>query len=171
MVRLWLVRHGETDWNADQRFQSWTDVPLNDTGRRQATRLVPALEGRRFAGVWSSDLRRAVETAEILCGGAVPDPRLREMDLGDLDGKRWDELDPQIQAGLRAFHGFVAPGGESFDQFQDRVLAFLDDLGAGHHLVVTHGGVIRLLLVLYGIEDRFVGPGSLVTVDVPDVRP
>ncbi len=168
-MKLWLVRHGETDWNAARRLQSWTDLPLNGTGRRQAADLAPAVASRHFDGVWSSDLRRAVETAEILRGSAVVDRRLREMDLGELDGQEWEDLDPAIQTGLATFEGFAAPGGESYDQFRDRVLAFLGELDGGDHLVVTHGGVIRMLLRLHGAEDRFVPPGSLTTLEFPGI--
>lgn len=166
MVTLWLVRHGETDWNAQRRFQSRTDVPLNEVGRRQARRLAAELERRTYAGVWSSDLTRAKETAEIVYGPPTVDRRLREIDLGELEGRRWEDLDPEIQAALAAFAGFAAPGGERYDQFEARVLSFVDDLSPGEHLVVTHGGVIRLLRRVFGYEDLFPAPGSLTVLDV-----
>ena len=86
MTTLLLVRHGETDWNADGRLQGHTDRPLSDFGRRQARQLADELEGEQFDAIYASDLARARETAEIV--GArlglpvVLDPDLREKDWG-----------------------------------------------------------------------------------------
>ncbi len=170
MVRLWLVRHGETEWNAQRRFQSRTDLPLNETGRRQAARLAARLQGTAFTEVWSSDLARAVETARLAWGRPLRDVRLREIDLGDLEGRRWSDLDPEIQEALARFEGFVAPGGESYDQFRARVLSWVEERESGDHLVVTHGGVIRLLLRTFGLPDPFPAPGSLTVLDLPPAR-
>jgi probable phosphoglycerate mutase len=117
--------------------------------------------------VWTSDLRRAVETATIIASGEpTPDARLRELDFGTLEGKRWNECPADIQAALLAFEGFVAPGGESVEALRVRVGSFLADLPPGDHLIVTHGGVIRCLLSARG-EDRRVGPGAIVELAVP----
>lgn len=152
-IELWLVRHGETDWNSALRFQGWTDVELNDRGRAQAVVLAGLLDGIEFDSIWSSDLLRAVETATIV-GGREPnrDSRLRELDFGQLEGSRWDQLDQATQAALRDFDGFAAPGGESMVDLRTRVVDFLSRLPAGRHLLVSHGGVIRLLLRMCGSE-------------------
>ena len=163
-VILWLVRHGETDWNADGRFQGWTDVPLNETGRAQAERLGRSLAGHEFDGVWSSDLIRAIETARIAVGEPTVDRRLRELDFGDLEGSVWDELDSEIRAGLKEFDSFRSPGGESVATFVARVFGFLDDLGGGRHVVFAHGGVIRAIGRVCG-SDGFPSHTDIVKVD------
>lgn len=160
-VRLWLVRHGATDWSDAGRLNGWKDVPLNDRGRLQAKSLVERLDGRDFAGVWSSDLVRAMETARLAVGEPVPDPRLRELDFGRLEGRRWEEIPTEIQQALADFEGFGAPDGESVAELRSRVLRFVEALPGGEHLVFTHGGVIRLLLRESGV-DRQVLPGQLV---------
>lgn len=160
-VRLWLVRHGSTDWSDAGRLNGWTDIPLNDRGKRQATSLRARLAGMAFAGVWSSDLVRAMETARLAAGGAVPDPRLRELDFGALEGKRWADIPEAAQRALLAFDGFEAPGGESVADLAVRIHRFVEGLLDGDHLVFTHGGVIRLLL-RRAADDRRVAPGELV---------
>jgi probable phosphoglycerate mutase len=143
---LVLVRHGETDAMRDGRYCGWSDPPLNATGRAQSAALTAALGSAPFDRVWSSDLRRCVETAELAGLKPVVDRRLREINFGDLELRVWDDLDEVIQAALLDFDAFEAPGGESMPTFRDRVDAFFDALPAGRHLVITHGGVIRLLL-------------------------
>ncbi len=164
-IELWLVRHGETNWNSAFRFQGWTDVELNDRGRAQAVVLAGLLDGIEFDSIWSSDLRRAVETATIV-GGREPgcDARLRELDFGRLEGSRWDQLDDATQTALREFDGFAAPGGESMMDLQARVVDFLSRLPAGRHLLVSHGGVIRLLLRMCG-SDGFPGHEDVTRLD------
>lgn len=144
-MTLWLVRHGRTAWNAERRYQGWADIPLDRVGRRQARRLRPALGLERFDGVWSSDLQRACQTALLAYGEAVTDPRLREIDFGDIEGLTWEDLDEETRAGLLAFEDFTAPGGEAYQRFRGRVIEFVDALPPGNHLVFTHGGVLRLL--------------------------
>ena len=163
-TRLWLVRHGETDWSASGRLNGWRDVELNATGRNQARSLREGLAGRRYAGVWSSDLRRASETAYLAYGPPVLESRLRELDFGALEGMEWDELSAGVQRGLFDFDGFVAPGGETVDGLRHRVLEFVGTLPDGQHLLFTHGGVIRLLLRPVN-SDEGVTPGMVVPVD------
>ena len=164
VVKLWLVRHGETEWNANRRFQGWTDVGLTDVGRGHAAELAAMLAGRRFDGVWSSDLSRAVETARIAFGEPTTDSRLRELHFGDLEGSVWDDLDDTVRAQLVGFDEFVAPGGESVEAFKRRVIEFLDTLQGGDHLVVTHGGVIRMLARQCG-TDGFPGHTDILVLD------
>ncbi len=161
---LWLVRHGETDWNAEGRFQGWTDVPLNETGRAQAERLRGLLADGDFDGVWSSDLVRAVETARIAVGEPAVDRRLRELDFGDLEGAIWDDLDREIRAALKEFDSFQSPGGESAAAFVERVFGFLDELAPGRHLVFAHGGVIRAIGRVCG-SDGFPSHTDVLKVD------
>lgn len=163
-LELWLVRHGETPASRGRTLAGWTDVPLTEHGEGQAAALRPLLAGGRFEGVWSSDLRRALTTARLAWGEPSPDPRLREMGFGELEGLPWETLDTRYQEGLARFEGFLAPGGESFDELRARVLSFVDGLGAGRHLLFTHGGVVRLLSREVG-EDQFVPTGTLLVVD------
>ncbi len=165
-TRLWLVRHGATDWSDAGRFNGWTDVSLNARGRRDASSLRARMRGMRFDGIWSSDLSRAFETATLAGVDAVSDRRLRELDLGALEGLRWEECSPVIRDRLLAFDGFAAPGGESTAQLRARLYGFLAEIGGGDHLLFTHGGVVRALLRDRG-SDRIVGPGELVTIEVP----
>ncbi len=161
---LWLVRHGETPASRDRTLAGWSDVPLTQRGEAEACALRPLLAGERFAGVWSSDLRRAVTTARLAWGEPRQDERLREMSFGSLEGQLWETLDPNARESLARFEGFAAPGGETFEDLRSRVASFLDSLPAGRHLVFTHGGVVRLLSREVG-EDRFVATGTLLMVD------
>ena len=161
--RLWLVRHGETDWSAAGRFNGWTDIPLNTRGRRQARAVTGQLSGRRFVTVWSSDLRRAAETARLAETEPALDHRLRELDFGTLEGRTWAELSRRTREALIDFDAFTAPDGESVATMRDRVLEFVHALPAGDHLLFTHGGVIRLIS-REGIE-QVAKPGQVVVLD------
>jgi probable phosphoglycerate mutase len=167
-TRLWLVRHGATDWSEAGRFSGWTDVALNELGRRQSERLRERLRVMEFDGIWSSDLLRATETARLAAAGAAAlDRRLREIDFGTLEGLTWAECPAHVREALIGFEGFEAPGGESVRHLTDRVLKFVDGLSHGDHLVFTHGGVIRVLS--RGADrDVNVPPGGLVRLSRGD---
>ncbi len=158
MKEVWYIRHGETPWNAEKRFQGHLDIPLSPTGIGQAFRLAERLRrsGLRFDGLYSSDLRRAQETAQALAQLLSLPLRtsslLREIDVGQLAGLtreeaqarfpdffRWAEADPWEAE---------RPKGESMAALARRLLRFLEDLPPGRHLVVTHGGTIRAALKL-----------------------
>ncbi len=163
-VLVWLVRHGRTAWNADGRLLGWTDEPLDEVGRTQARELRPSLAGRSFAGVWSSDLVRSIETAKLAFSEPEIDARLREIDFGEIEGERWDLTDFRIRESFRDFESFQAPGGESMAELRERVTAFLAGLTDGTHLVFAHGGVIRLVTRLCS-ADTFPRPGEIIIVD------
>jgi broad specificity phosphatase PhoE len=140
VTTLLLVRHGETDWNADGRLQGHTNRPLSDFGRRQARQLAEELDGEKLDALYSSDLARARATAEIVgerLGLAVAlDPDLREKDWGTWEGLTAVERD-RVE--------FV---GESTEAHQERMLRALRRISERHPgdervLVVTHGGSIR----------------------------
>ena len=162
-TRLWLVRHGETDWSAAGRLNGWCDVRLNQRGRDQARVVSGRLKRQHFITVWSSDLRRAAETARLAYGEPVVDARVRELDFGTLEGLTWGGLAKGVQDALVTFDDFEAPGGETIAMMRCRVLDLLGELGPGEHLVFTHGGVIRLLLRTMRM-DREVKPGALVVL-------
>jgi len=140
VTTLLLVRHGETDWNAEGRLQGQTDRPLSDYGRRQAKQLAEELEGEELEAIYSSDLARARETAEIvgrkLGLPTVLDPDLREKDWGNWEGLTAVERDR------------VSFDGEATEAHQERILRALRRIserhsGEGRVLVVTHGGSMR----------------------------
>lgn len=162
--QLWLVRHGATDWSDAGRLTGWTDVPLNEAGKAQATELRAALSGRAFSSVWSSDLTRSRDTARLAGFDARPDQRLREIDFGALEGSTWATLAPAMRDALVAFDGFSAPAGESVCDLWARLTEFIDTLDCGTHLVFTHGGVIRLLLRVQG-DHVHVAPGETIVVN------
>jgi probable phosphoglycerate mutase len=163
-VIVWLVRHGETDWNSAGRFQGWTDIPLNETGRAQARSLGLELDHQSFDGVWSSDLVRAIETARIAVGEPSTDPRLRELEFGQIEGSVWSELDDETRRSLKEFETFQAPGGEAVSDFFARVFGFFEELPNGIHVVFTHGGVIRAVSRACG-SDGFPSHADVVKVD------
>jgi 2,3-bisphosphoglycerate-dependent phosphoglycerate mutase len=139
VTTLLLVRHGETDWNADGRLQGHTDRPLSEFGRRQASRLAEELGDEQLEAIYASDLSRARETAEIvgerLGLAVVLDPDLREKDWGTWEGLTAVERD-QVE--------FM---GESTQAHRDRILGALRRIAERHPggrvLVVTHGGSMR----------------------------
>ena len=158
MLELLLIRHGETDWNRELRFQGQVDVPLNATGHEQARRLGARLASESVHRLYSSDLVRTVQTASPaadrrLALPGVVDRALREQAFGLIDGMsvpdiqrdhpdiwtRWLDFDPD----------YAPPGGESQRQFHDRVMGVMARMArehAGERLViVTHGGVLDIL--------------------------
>jgi probable phosphoglycerate mutase len=161
---LWLVRHGETPASRGRILAGWTDVPLTGRGEAQAVALRTSFADTPFDGVWSSDLARAVSTARLAWGEPSQDRRLRELAFGELEGVEFAAIDTPVREALLRFEGFAAPGGESFDEFEDRVMSFVDELPPGRHALFTHGGVVRLLARGLG-EDRFVPTGTLLIVD------
>lgn len=155
---LLLVRHGETDDNIPPIVvQGFSDTPLNDTGRRQAAELAEQLASEPICSVWSSDLVRASETAQIVGVriGVAPrlDPRLREGNRGDWEGRTFIDIEREqperYAAWRRAGEEFRFPGGESLREHSDRVAAALADVrrsGELPALVVCHQGSIRVTL-------------------------
>jgi 2,3-bisphosphoglycerate-dependent phosphoglycerate mutase len=157
---LWLVRHGETEWNAAGRFCGWSDPPLNPEGRSQASALRKPLTALHFDSFVSSPSKRAAETARLAYGAPLLDERLRELDFGLIEGSTWMDCSADVQERLRDYDTFQAPNGESAAQLSERVLEALLELGSGRHLVFTHGGVIRLLLGRAG-ETSYPPVGSI----------
>ena len=157
-MTILLARHGETDDNREPiRIQGTRDTPLNEVGRRQAAELAERVAGDGIRALYSSQLSRARETADIvgerLGLEPVVDPRLAEGDRGELEGLYWRDVardDPELYAAWRAAgEGFRFPGGESLREQSDRVHAALHDVrsqGDLPALVVCHGGSIRVVL-------------------------
>jgi broad specificity phosphatase PhoE len=149
---LYVIRHGRTVWNKDGRLQGQLDVELSDEGREQARKAAAALADIPFVAAYTSDLRRAAETAEIILGGrAVPlrrTPALREEEYGGWTGKTYAEIarrwPEQCEERERDRVHARPEGGETLGELQARVVAKLDEIAAAHAsgkvLVVTHGG-------------------------------
>lgn len=157
--RILLIRHGQTDWNTEGRWQGMMDVPLNSTGIAQARALAQHLTGRPVAAIYSSDLQRAALTAQTI-GAALAvqpkfDARLRELNIGMLQGMTYMEMMerfPATVAQMRAdYMDFVFPQGESRRMLQSRAYSFWEEVLAAETgpetVLVTHGGVIRVLLM------------------------
>jgi 2,3-bisphosphoglycerate-dependent phosphoglycerate mutase len=145
VTTILLARHGETQWNLERRWQGWADPPLNDTGRAQAQALAEQLRDTPFDAVYSSDLRRAHETAEIVAAPhgipVVTEQGLREINVGSFSGLTHTEV-------MERFGG-ERTDGETREQHAARVLAAVERIARVHLgeriLLVTHGGTIRAL--------------------------
>jgi uncharacterized phosphatase len=154
MATLVLVRHGETDWNRERRFQGHADTPLNETGRAQARELAALLEGEDLTAIYTSPLQRAAETARIVAEQLGLPAReleaLREIDVGDWQGMTIDEVRAQFPERLDDAWHSGWPNGETHEGLSARVVPALIDLGRRHVgqrvLGVTHAGPIRAAL-------------------------
>ena len=159
-AEFWLVRHGQTDWNIQRRYQGHKDIPLNAAGREQAQVLAASLNGASFAAVYSSDLCRAVETAAILTRRhhmtIVTDTRLREIAMGDWEGRSLAEVSserPGSDGGLAYTEVHSrAPGGESLAEVAARARSFADEIAVKYPgqvvLIVSHGLTLAALRCL-----------------------
>ena len=153
MTTILLARHGETDWNADGRFQGHADVALNELGRQQARALGLRLRGEPIDAIWSSDLGRAKQTAFYVASSfGLPvrlSGELREMDVGRWSGHTREEIAAKWPEEYLRWRetGRGWPDGEDFDAMQARTVDALHGIAAAHEgqlvLVVTHGGPIR----------------------------
>lgn len=160
-MKLYLVRHGETDWNKKRKIQGQVDIPLNDFGRSLAVKTAAGLKGVPFAVCYSSPLGRALETAElILAGRDVPvltDERIGEMAFGEWEGKCCSKEGWELPERFQAFfddpeHYEPTEKGEDFAAVRDRVGEFLSWLCAqnkyrdGNILITTHGAALAGML-------------------------
>jgi alpha-ribazole phosphatase len=159
-MRLILVRHGATDWNATRRFQGQTDVSLNLIGRRQAAAVARALRRDAVQAIIASDLLRTQETARVIAASlqltVCSDPRWREMAFGDWEGLTYDVLQHRHPKRLAAWHDdplqIAPPNGETLTHVANRVRAAWHDLRATYAdqtaVLVAHGGPLRILICL-----------------------
>ena len=153
-THLLLARHGETEWNRVGRWQGHADPPLNEAGRRQAEELAESVAGDGIVALYSSDLRRARDTARAvghrLGLKVVEDAALREIDVGSWSGLTRAEVEQRFPEGYaRWLAGEIGHDGETREELTERVVNAATRIAAGHPgesvLVVTHGGVIRAL--------------------------
>jgi probable phosphoglycerate mutase len=158
-AHICLTRHGETDWNKQGILQGWLDVPINDRGREQAHAMATQFATTGFSAVWSSPLVRAHETAAIIADRlGLPAPQshegLKERHFGAIQGipkSELAELNPVLlEQILRRNPAASFVGGESMDEFADRLLGACADIGDEHPgqqvLVITHGWVLDAML-------------------------
>jgi len=164
MLHLILVRHGETEWNVQHRYQGQSDVSLSELGQRQAQHVAGRLADQKIDAMYASDLKRAWETAGAIAEKKgleiLPDPRLRELKFGILEGLTFEEAEKQypemIAAWLDDFNN-TPEGAETIDQFNMRIVSFLDDIKRKHAeqvlLLVGHGGSLsEILRVVLGLS-------------------
>jgi len=164
MLHLMLVRHGETDWNVQRRYQGQSDVPLSELGQRQAIHIAERLADRKIDAIYASDLKRAMETAGAIAERKIleilPEPRLRELKFGILEGLTFEEAEVRypemISAWLEDFNN-TPEGAETIDLFNARIVSLLDDLKRKHDeqivLLVGHGGSLsEILRVVLGLS-------------------
>lgn len=158
MTEIFLIRHGETAWNAERRLQGHLDIPLNEEGRRQAAALARALAGKAVHMIFSSDLSRAASTARAVAERhGLPlhtDAALRERCFGAFEGLLYDELEAQFpeayaQWRVRDPHARYPAGercAETFAEFAQRAVGAVSRIAETHRgkrvVIVTHGGVL-----------------------------
>ncbi|GAB4452138.1 MAG: alpha-ribazole phosphatase [Anaerolineales bacterium] len=179
MTRLCLVRHGQTDWNLEGRYQGQSDVPLNENGRAQAKALAAQLKSFTFAAIYSSDLTRARETAQAIANElGLPvqiEARLREINQGEWEGvlvedikARYAEIWSQRTTDPASVR---PPGGETVGEVAERVYAALDDIARRYPrenvLVVSHGLSIATAIC----RVRGIPVGQAYTVIPDNVQP
>ena len=156
-MKLYLVRHGQTDWNKEKRLQGQEDIPLNDFGRHLAKETGIGLRNVRFNLWFSSDLKRAAETAEIVNYLDLPiklDKKLEEIDFGIFEGLSYKEILEKYPAEAKKsqeeWKTFDYITGESLEVLQRRAVEFVESLDkTKDNLVVTHWGVINCILSWY----------------------
>ena len=157
-----LARHGETDWNAERRWQGHADPPLNERGREQARSLAALLARRSVSTIYSSDLQRASETAGVVAESlGLPvqlDERLREVDVGEWSGLTTVEVEERFPGALarRRDGGSGWELGESYEAMGERVWAAVLAIAEAHPdeivLAVTHVGPVRMMRRLAGLQ-------------------
>lgn len=158
-MHLFLIRHAQTKNNHDGRYQGSTDAPLNETGELQAKEIAERLADKKFDAIYSSDLKRSLQTAEFVAKKhnlqIKQDERLREISFGDWEGMSYDEIKKVSPDLLEKWIDDPAnispPNGETLKQLASRVTSAIDEIKANYKaeetvLLVTHAGVIRTLL-------------------------
>jgi len=158
LSRLLLVRHGDTELNSAERYWGQTDVKLNAAGLRQAERLRDRLAEEKIDAIYSSNLKRALVTAEIIASryqlAVITCAELREIDFGHLEGLTFNEINqlyPEVaELRMKRSPKLKYPGGDSFIEFGKRVSKFLSRLeqhtAEETILIVAHSGVLRVLI-------------------------
>lgn len=157
MTTFLLIRHGQTDWNVEGRYTGQADIPLNNTGREQAGEAAAQLRDAPPDVIYSSDLQRARETAEIIAReftlGVHVDKRLREIDQGDWEGMLFPDIKQRFEREFERQRSdplnVGPPGGETIGQVWERVVAAADDISHQHPharvALVSHGLALAMI--------------------------
>lgn len=157
MPKLLLVRHGQTDWNLEKRFQGLTDTKLNERGIWESGRVAEELKSAEIHHLHTSPLTRTQQTAQIINQHLLlpiqPDGRLRELGFGDWEGHTWAEIErkyPEHAAKYTRNIANVPPNAEPLPLYETRIQAFIESIrhAKGTHLIVSHGGTLRTMLCL-----------------------
>lgn len=158
MTRLFLIRHGETEWNKNLRYQGHRDIPLSETGLAQAKKIARRLSTEKIDAIYSSDLSRALETAKAIAGFHEVSvnivTELKETNFGRWEGLTYNEIENQFR---EVMHGWrenprdtKIPGGESLSEVAERCLKGLEKVISDNPdknvVVVAHGGIIRIIV-------------------------
>ncbi|MEO0151214.1 MAG: histidine phosphatase family protein [candidate division WOR-3 bacterium] len=160
-MKIYLVRHGQTDYNVNDLLQGWTDNELNENGINQAFELSQKLKNEKFDIIFSSDLKRAIQTAQIINENnkfktnLISDKRLREQYMGDWEGKKYSMLVQEykeffIKVKENPFY-FNPPNGEKFEDVVNRVKSFLNELEKQNYekiLIVGHQIVNAIIFTI-----------------------
>ena len=175
MTRLCLVRHGQTDWNLEGRYQGQSNVPLNENGRAQARSLAEQLQSKSFLAVYASHLQRAKETAEIIAAAVhLPvtlDSRLAEINQGEWEGQQVDTIKARYaelwQQRTIDPASVRPPGGETVEEVASRVHAALNEIAclypSGLVAIVSHG--LALATVICTVRGLPIGQSYMVIPD------
>lgn len=159
-MRMWIIRHGETDYNTEHRYQGQIDIPLSEEGRDHLKESAQVVDT-----VYVSRLRRTAQTAKILFPDArqIVVPGIEEMNFGRFDGHTHQELssDPAYQRWIDSWCTLDVPGGENREQFTRRTLKAVTGLirsaaaqGRSHLVIVAHGGTIMAFMERFGEPKR-----------------
>ena len=174
-MEIYLIRH-TTPLVAPGQIYGWSEIPLAETFSEEVNSVKKQLTVK-FDRVYSSPSMRCVKLAVALTGEVIVDERLRELHFGDWEGKTWDTVDQDaLQIWMDDFVHVCIPGGESMLQMQERLCAFWNELinnSADHVAIITHAGVVRILLAMHqgmdmtGIFDIKVGFGQIFHIKSP----
>jgi len=185
MIRLYIVRHGETEWNREGRFQGWKDSPLTEEGRHQAKSLAERLKNYKIDHLYSSPSGRTIETAEIIADAndleIIEEPGFKEIDLGDLEGKRTEWVEANHPDVIHDFwnepHNYEPLSGEDFYELKERVIGTLNNILNKHSddniLIVSHAAASKTILSYFDGKELsrlwdppFLKAASLSIVDI-----
>lgn len=184
MTHLILIRHGETDWNVEGRWQGHADVPLNARGLAQAAQIAQALAGTQLDAIYTSDLKRAEGTAEPLARDQNldihVDPRLREINQGEWQGLLVSEIQARYADEFRRRRenplDVAPPGGETALQVRERVLASVQDILNRHPdqtvALVSHGFALAVIRAYFQgdpigkVWDLIPGNGQILELEI-----
>lgn len=171
-MRIYIVRHGQTDSNKNRQLMGQRiDESLNKIGIRETEKLSKSLVGEDFDIIFSSPLKRALETAEIINKNfnilIKTDNRLKERDFGSLSGKSWDEIESETSWNAHdddraQKYNYSSFGGETVGEVRTRLLSFLENIKKEYKnkkvLIVAHGGIMKLMQNIYKTKEEIFTP-------------